>query len=208
MSSSETGSAGTPPVAPFPRALVVILVTLAVLLVIGVGAVGVLFGADQSTAPSTSDTSRRVGPLALPPVPAPEVNSVACTRIVGALPQTLVSGGQTLTRRQLVQPAPPATVAWGNPNHDPVVVRCGLERPAELTPTAQLLDVSGVRWLQIPGGDSNTWLVVDRGVYLALTEPTNAGTGPLQDVSAAVRSLLPAQPINAQPLSAEPTPTH
>lgn len=209
MVHPESESADTPVPPPFPRALVVTLVTLAGLLVIGVGAVGVLFGGSGSSpAPATSNALGRTGPLALVPVPAPAQNSPQCATLLASLPATLVSGRQTLTRRELREPAPPAAMAWGNPQSDPIVLRCGLERPAELTQTSQLLDVSGVRWLQLPGGDSNTWLVVDRSVYIALTEPADAGTGPLQDVSTTVRATLPALPVDTQPRSGEPTPTH
>lgn len=208
MSSTEPDPPGTPPASPFPRALILTMVVLAGLLVVGVGTIGVLFGGSTpTTAPSTADTTDRTGPLAVVPVPAPAQDSPDCTALVGALPSSLVSGSQTLTRRELRRPAPAATVAWGNPQTDPIVLRCGLERPAELTPTAQLLDVSGVRWLQIPGSGSTTWLVVDRAVYVALTESTDAGTGPLQDISAAVRATLPAKQVDTQPLSPEPTPS-
>lgn len=192
---------------PFPRAVVVILVVLAGLLVAGVGTIGILFGG-QPTQLSTSDSVGRTGPLALPPVPAPAADSADCTRLVAALPGSMRSGADTLTRRDLVAPAPVGALAWGSPHSDPVVLRCGLERPAELTPTAELLDVSGVRWLRIPGDDTVTWLAVDRPVYVALTEPATAGTGPLQDISTTVRGILPAKPVDAQPLSPEPSPTH
>lgn len=196
-----------PPGTPFPRALVVVLVALGGLLVAGVGTVGVLYGG-QSTEPSTSDSAGRTGPLVLPPVPAPAAGSPDCTRLLAALPGSMRSGTDTLTHRELLAPAPVGAAAWGSPRSDPVVLRCGLDRPAELTPTAELLDVSGVRWLRIPGDSDITWLAVDRAVYVALTEPSAAGTGPLQDVSATIRTVLPPQPVHAGPLSPEPSPTH
>ena len=111
----------------------------------------------------------------------------------------LPSGTDMLPRRELAAPAPLATVAWGDAKHDPVVLRCGLERPGELTPTSQLRVISDVQWLQVPGSGSSTWFVVDRAVYVALTVPYDAGTGPLQDVSTTVRDLLPKQPVKTAP---------
>jgi hypothetical protein len=64
-----------------------------------------------------------------------------------------------------------------------VVLRCGLARPPELTPTAQLREISGVRWLPVQGEHAATWYLVDREVFVALTVPEGTGTGVLQGVS-------------------------
>ncbi|MEV6240961.1 DUF3515 domain-containing protein [Lentzea sp. NPDC051838] len=169
----------------------IVAVGLAVLLVVGFAALGlVLSGRNQ-----TEDVPGRTGPLALVTIDAPDAGSELCTSLISKLPAALPSGKDTLPRRELASPAPPATVAWGDAQHDPVVLRCGLPRPSELTATSQLRVISDVQWLQLPGSGTSTWVVVDRGIYLALTVPDDAGTGPLQDVSTAVRDLLPKQPI-------------
>ncbi|RSM36992.1 DUF3515 domain-containing protein [Amycolatopsis balhimycina DSM 5908] len=133
------------------------------------------------------------GPLALVPVPAPAAGSPACTALLGAAPTELTSNGTRLKLRELATPAPPATMAWGEP--DSLVLRCGLNRPPELTPSAQLRLVNKVQWLQVPGEGASTWYVVDREVYAALTVPDSAGTGPLQEISDAVAANLPARPL-------------
>ncbi|SEC07694.1 Protein of unknown function [Amycolatopsis tolypomycina] len=133
------------------------------------------------------------GPLPLVAVPAPAAGAPACTTLLGAVPTELTSNGTALKVRTLASPAPPATVAWGA--EDPVVLRCGLDRPPELTPTAQLRLVNKVQWLQVPGEGTSTWYVVDREVYAALTVPDSAGTGPLQAVSDAVAAKLAPQPL-------------
>ena len=138
-------------------------------------------------------TADERGPLPLPPVPAPQAGSSECARLLAALPSELTSGAGTLPRRQLATPAPPASAAWGAP---PVVLRCGLARPAELTQTSQLIEVSGVQWLELPGAGASTWVAVDRPVYVALTLPEGSGSGPLQDVSATVRATLPAREVD------------
>ena len=63
----------------------------------------------------------------------------------------------------------------------PVVLRCGLPRPAELTPTSALLEVNGVRWLRWTTGCRDpvivTYVAVDRPVYVVFTAPTEPGAG-------------------------------
>lgn len=88
-------------------------------------------------------------------------------------------------------------VAWGDAEHDPVVLRCGLDRPAELKPDSQLRSISDVQWIEVSEGGSTTWFVVDRPVYVALTVPSDSGTGPLQDVSTTVRDSLAARQVDA-----------
>jgi hypothetical protein len=134
------------------------------------------------------------GPLGLTPVPAPDARSAGCARLLAALPEE-VDGGDAgeLDRRTVAAPAPPGTAAWGEP---PVVLRCGLGRPAELTASSRLLDVSGVQFLELPGPASSTWVVVDRPVYVAVTLPDGVGSGPLQQVAGAVRETLPRRPVD------------
>ncbi|SER53916.1 Protein of unknown function [Lentzea xinjiangensis] len=170
-------------------------VGLAVVLAIGVAGLGLWLG----TGDPTEDVPGRTGPLALVSIDAPDAGSPPCTSLVEKLPVGLPSGKDMLPRREIASPAPPATVAWGDAGHDPVVLRCGLPRPAELSATSQLRVISDVQWLQLPGSGSSTWVIVDRGAYVALTVPDDAGTGPLQDISTTVRDLLPKQPIRTSP---------
>ncbi len=163
-----------------------VLVTAATLAVALAVAVAVLALTKKGDEPAT-------GPLALVSVPAPQAASPACVTLVGALSADLPSNGKTLLRRELANPAPPATVAWGE--DDPLVLRCGLDRPPELTRDATLRVVNGVQWLQVEGEDAATWYVVDRSVYVGLTVPGSAGTGPLQVISDSVREKLPPQPL-------------
>jgi hypothetical protein len=165
----------------------VVLVTAAALAV----ALAVAVAVFALTRPSADEMA--TGPLALVPVPAPEAGSPACTALLGAAPTELTSNGTRLKLRELATPAPPATMAWGEP--DALVLRCGLNRPPELTPSAQLRLVNKVQWLQVPGDGASTWYVVDREVYAALTVPDSAGTGPLQEISDAVAAKLPARPL-------------
>jgi hypothetical protein len=165
----------------------VVLVTAAALAV----ALAVAVAVFALTRPSADEMA--TGPLPLVPVPAPAAGSPACAALLGAAPTELTSNGKQLKVRELATPAPPATMAWGE--QDPLVLRCGLNRPPELTPSAQLRLVNKVQWLQVPGDGASTWYVVDREVYAALTVPDSAGTGPLQEISDAVAAKLPARPL-------------
>jgi hypothetical protein len=64
-----------------------------------------------------------------------------------------------------------------------VVLRCGLDRPAELTATSRLLTVSGVQFLEIPGPDTSNWVAVDRPVYIEVALPPVTGSGALQQLA-------------------------
>ncbi len=133
------------------------------------------------------------GPLPLATVPAPEATSPDCAALVAALPEGIDADGGPLDRRPIAAPAPAGTAAWGEP---PVVLRCGLGRPAELTVSSRLLAVSGVQFLEIPGPGATSWVVVDRPVYVALTLPPGSGSAALQQVSAAVRRTLPPTEVD------------
>ncbi|RSD23978.1 DUF3515 domain-containing protein [Amycolatopsis eburnea] len=163
-----------------------VLVTAAALAV----ALAVAVAVFALTQRSSSDTA---GPLPLVPVPAPAAASPGCTTLLAAVPTELTSNGTSLKVRTLADPAPPATVAWGT--DDPLVLRCGLNRPPELTPTAALRLVNKVQWLQVPGEGASTWYVVDREVYAALTVPDSAGTGPLQQISDTIAAKLAPRPL-------------
>ncbi|OLF18725.1 DUF3515 domain-containing protein [Actinophytocola xanthii] len=179
-------------------------VALVALLVVGVAVLGLTARSDPATdaavptsTPAATSGATDTGPLALSAVDAPAAASAECAALVGRLPRELPSGDRTLRRLPLADPAPPAAAAWGEGGGEPVVLRCGMPRPADLTPISDLREISGVRWLMVPGDGAVTWFVVDRAVYVALTVPEGSGTGVLQDVSAAVRAALAVRPVRA-----------
>jgi hypothetical protein len=183
---------------PSPAA-VRIAVALVSLLAVGVVVAGLLLtSSDEPTTPPPDRRAPRTGPVALPGVDAPDARSTSCTSLMKALPTTLPDRGKTLRNLPLAAPAPPATAAWGGDRGEPVVLRCGLTRPGELTPTSALREISGVRWLPVEGDGATTWYVVDRPVYVALTVPAVSGTGPLQDVSTTVDRTLPVRPVRTE----------
>lgn len=135
-------------------------------------------------------------PLGLAVVPAPSADSADCARLLAALPEKLAAAETTtLERRQLRPPVPAGAAGWGEP---PVVLRCGLDRPADLTATSRLLAVSGVHFLEIPGGGTSTWVAVDRSVYVAVALPPNSGSGPLQEIATVISRALSEQEVNTR----------
>ena len=134
-------------------------------------------------------------PLALGPIPAPAADGPACSALIPALPGDLGD----YTRSTLVEPAPPATTAWQLPEGgEPVVLRCGLDRPLEFNRASALQVVNSVQWFEVrdDAAATATWFAVDRETYVALTVPDGSGPTPLQAVSDAITAQLPAQPID------------
>ncbi|MDQ2706635.1 MAG: DUF3515 domain-containing protein, partial [Actinomycetota bacterium] len=115
----------------------------------------------------------------------------ACAGLLAALPAELAATSGRLPREALAEPAPPGALAWGGADNGPVVLRCGLPRPAELAPGAAIVQVDGVGWLTLSEPDRDTFITVDRSVFVALTVPRGLGSGPVQTVSDVVRSALP-----------------
>ncbi|MFZ2528904.1 MAG: DUF3515 domain-containing protein [Rhodococcus sp. (in: high G+C Gram-positive bacteria)] len=141
-----------------------------------------------------------LGPLAVGPVPAPNAESDACTDLAAALPEKLGD----YTRAELVEPVPAGTAAWQIADAEPVVLRCGLDRPNEFDAATALQIVDGVQWFEVSGEAegiaASTWFAVDRPVYVALTVPNGSGPTPLQEVSATLNATLPQQPIDPAPV--------
>ncbi|MGH3929587.1 MAG: DUF3515 domain-containing protein [Pseudonocardiaceae bacterium] len=137
---------------------------------------------------------QRPPPLLLPVAAAPEADSADCAHLAATLPQELDGGAQgSLDRRELAAAVPSDVAAWGEP---PVVLRCGLDRPAELTATSRLLDISGVQFLETPHPTASAWVAVDRPRYVAVVLPPGSGSGPLQQIAEVITETLPARPLD------------
>jgi hypothetical protein len=171
----------------------ILLFALPLLLVVAAGVLGLLARTGDGPDSGSHDGESPTRPLALPPVEAPDADGPDCARLVAALPAELSAAPGPLPRVSLADPAPPGALAWsGDRAGSPVVLRCGLPRPAELVPGAALLQVDGVAWLTLSQPDRDTFISVDRAVYVALTVPRGLGSGPLQTVSQNLRAALPA----------------
>jgi uncharacterized protein DUF3515 len=173
----------------------VIAIALPLLLAVAVAAIAITARVHGIGEPPPPDT----GPLAVAPVDAPDATGPDCAALLAALPVDLAGSGGPLLHRPIAQAEQlPGVRAWAAAPR-PVVLRCGLPRPVELTPTSALLEINGVRWLQLDDGLPDpvqvSYIAVDRPVYVALTTPVDAGSGPLQEVSDVVRATLPATEV-------------
>jgi hypothetical protein len=182
------------PVREHPHPAVLVAIALPVLLAVVLAGAAIAARSGWIGGPPTPDES----PLAVVPVDAPAATDPGCAALLAALPPELAADAGPLATRPLVEPAPPGVRAWvASPR--PVVLRCGLPRPVELTPTAALLEINGVRWLPLrdPGvaRDMITYVAVDRPVYVVFTTPAELGSGPIQQVADAIRNVLPAVPV-------------
>jgi hypothetical protein len=140
-------------------------------------------------------------PVAITEIPAPRAASPDCRALVDALPDQLGDYRRAAVR----EPAPTGTAAWQSqePGGEALILRCGLDRPAEFVVGAPLQAVDAIQWFQHKdeaGGDRSTWFAVDRPVYVALTLPPGTGPSPIQEVSAAIAAALPSRPVDPGPV--------
>ena len=136
-------------------------------------------------------------PVAIPSIPAPQADSQQCHDLLNALPQQLGD----FRRAPTVDPTPPGTAAWrAEPDTEPVVLRCGLERPTDFVVGTPLQVVDEIQWFRV--GESgaatddqgrSTWYAVDRPVYVALTLPSGSGPTPIQQISGQIARTMSAQ---------------
>jgi hypothetical protein len=162
-----------------PRAAVIAALMLAV------GAVVVILAI-------AATRHRSAAPVVVADVPAPRAHDAPCQKLVDALPQRLGD----YSRATLAQPAPTGAAAWQSAGKaDPVVLRCGLDRPTDFVVGSPIQQVDRVQWFQVSQDQRSTWYAVDREVYVALTLPPGSGPTPIQQLSELIDRLMPARPI-------------
>lgn len=160
-------------------------------LVIAVATVGVIFGIATNRKPA--DT-----PVAISSAPAPHAGDPACHALLNAVPDQLGD----YRRATAADPVPQSTAAWRTaPGTDPVILRCGLDRPGDFVVGTPIQQVDDVQWFRVadPASGLITWFAVDRGIYVALTLPQDSGPTPIQDISRVISDTLPARPLDPGP---------
>jgi hypothetical protein len=93
-------------------------------------------------------------------------------------------------RIRITSPKSPRVAAWGDP---PIVLRCGVARPAGYDPNGSVTVVNGVDWWQQIGKQAVVWTVVGRAAYVEVTVPKSyAEQGVfLVDLAGPITSSLP-----------------
>lgn len=155
---------------------------VAVLVALGLFAIANRNTSSPAPSPTTSRPAPSLPPVTVPPVPRGRAADRFCPDFLAALPQKL----EGFSRRE-VSAGDQYFLAWGEP---PIIVRCGVPRPAGLRATSLLQNVDGVDWYE----KGPTWTAVGRAVYVSARVPQGvAGQGVLVDVGRVVREKLPTR---------------
>lgn len=129
------------------------------------------------------------GPVAVPtPTPSDAASQSACANLDAALPSSVLDAV-----RRTTEPDASTTAAWGDP---PITLRCGVPRPAALTPTSNLISVDDVDWLpeQRSAGYIFTTVGLIANVEVAVPDAYSPETGVLTDLGPAITANVPAAP--------------
>jgi hypothetical protein len=119
-----------------------------------------------------------------------------CAQVISGLPLQL---GPLSPRTIQTERA----VAWGDP---PIILRCGVNRPADLTAgsTTPAILVGDVYWFRTSRGDADVFTSIDRAVYVEVSVPRKQSYMPLPTLGAALAAKMP--PICAVPEEGKPQP--
>ena len=168
-----------------PRSLLIAAVAVAVAAIVSVLVIA-----------AVRQLPEQLQPVPIVSVPAPKATSPECNALMDALPEQLGD----YRRAPAADPAPQGAAAWqAGPDDQPVILRCGLGRPAEFVLGTPIQVVEPVQWIELTDAGRSTWFAVDRPVYIALTLPSGSGPTPIQEISAAIAQTMPATPIDPAP---------
>lgn len=123
---------------------------------------------------------------------APQSSSTQCSAFVAALPATFEGFGDK-------QIADDGRVTWSSDDgSSPITLRCGVDRPTELSPSSNLQVVNPVQWFitETDEVSGQAYVCVDHRPYVALWVPANAGNAPITDISAVIAKELESAPLD------------
>ena len=166
-----------------PRALLIAAVVVAAGAIVGI----LVFAALRQSPPGPQT-------VAIASVPAPKADSAECRALLDAMPERLGD----YRRAAAAEPAPPGAAGW-TADGEPIILRCGLDRPVEFVVGSPIQVVNAVEWFELADQGRSTWFAVDRAVYVALTLPHGSGPTPIQEISDIIAKSLPAKPIDPAP---------
>jgi hypothetical protein len=121
-------------------------------------------------------------PVEVPPA-TPEADA-SCPALMGRLPLELA--GEPSRR---VQSDTPYAYAWGDP---PVVLICGVDRPAGYVVGVSAIQINGVQWYVDTDDPATTvWTTVDRPVYVQISLPASVDSAPVTELTTEIAAALP-----------------
>ncbi len=150
-------------------------------------------GDDDAAARGPADIGGTAAPerAELPPLPV-EVPPVTpesdewCPAVMRTLPLEL-AGEQS----RPVDSDSPFAYAWGEP---PVVLVCGVDRPAGWVVGASAIQINGVQWhVDTSDPDTTVWTTVDRPVYVEVSLPAGVDSAPVTALTPGLAEALPYQ---------------
>jgi hypothetical protein len=117
-----------------------------------------------------------------PPTPTGAAAS-ACKKLAGVLPRKLDG-----LDRVASEPASPYVAVWGEGE---IALRCGVDRPAAMTATADVSDVDGVGWFNDPQRPA-LYTAVNRTAYVEVTISPEHRPGEVQvDLAGPIKAAIP-----------------
>jgi hypothetical protein len=151
-------------------------------------------GDDQSNTADGASAAQPTGVLpaiTLSPQTADATTTATCAQVMSVLPDSLDDRVSRVVRN-----GGPLVKAWGQP---PLVLRCGVARPADLTPgSSDLIIDTGplegptAEWLPKTNSKGTVWTIIDRAVYIELTGPGTSAPDALSTLSGVIGRVLPA----------------
>ena len=122
--------------------------------------------------------------------------SEECTRLLAEAPDSFEGfGTKEVSGDRATWPA--------TGSGDDMTLRCGVTRPAELSPTSNLQEIhaadqAGVQWFitDTVAGSGQAYVCVDHRPYVAMWIPANAGNGPITDISGVIDRTLERGPLD------------
>ena len=173
------------------RAAIIVTGVVVPMVVVLIVLTHVLGGRDNpSGSPAeVSGTSKQRADLPVLPVDVPPVTpaaDAACPGLMKVLPLDLM--GEPSRR---VDSASPFAYAWGDP---PVVLVCGVDRPAGWVVGESAIQINGVQWyVDTHDPDTTVWTAVDRSVYVEVRVPSSIDSGPVTALTTHIAQALPYQ---------------
>jgi hypothetical protein len=125
------------------------------------------------------------GPVSTQPPRPSGAAAAACRALVDDLPDTV----QNQDARP-VEPPDALAAAWGDP---PILLRCGVKRPARLRPSSPCVEIDGVGWFPQRAARGYVFTTVGRtaNVEVLVPEAYQPAAEPLVDLADAIRRHIP-----------------